>query len=1506
MFKLLIILSALFSGLIACTDAIPEVKVLNPRSLGIIGFNGEEVVINNQIYLKNPIVDVTSQFFGPVTEIAISEGSLCAPAETATWLDLKTTVTFNLSAGDGPKILSFRYRNSFMMFDCQNITVVLDTTAPVFASLTPPTIVVSQDSANTPTLTWSEATDSGSGVRNYELSLVLYSPGGIATQIVDWTDFKKGLSGGLTGLNLDDGSYELRLQAVDNLLQVSEIQYLFFDKITVPVPSLALIPNVLIGSAIPTITVSSANGFVSGDQIYLYNDINCTAFHQEANVSATTSSIDVVPLLQIDATFIFYANTLRNGLYSACSSGISYTLDTLAPGISLSDPRPSIGNSSSAFVWTVDYTGADFVTLKASDISFLGQDTTGCVANVSNVSITAATVTVTGCTAADSNLGIQIANGSAIDLAGNLAASISSNASSAMAFATVDNVAPTVTIGSVNLSFGNFNSDFIWPVTYVGATDIPLLASDIILNDPNLGCTVFIADSPSNFSIKNIVVACTGNGHLSVSIKAGTALDSAGNSAPSASGSDSALINNISPTITIGNPSPSFGSSTTAFVWPVTYMNAASITLVPANITLVGETAGCSLVVGEGLTANVQNIIVTNCTGSGTLTFSIANGSATDSSGNQFPASGVSVAVTLDQQIYTIQFTKPLGAILGGNPSNSQTISLTIDPAPLRDVTVNFNVNSAATTAAPADYSFTSIQSVTFSANNPTTTIDYTYNVNPSPEISKILQLDIASIDGQVNSRLGPNLKAQRLIKSATFDGFTNIAVGESHTCGVTNSGAMKCWGDNRFGQLGSGPTAPGAVPQSNTPLGIDLATKYSQVTAGGSHTCGLAFANINTPGKLSCWGDNTYGQLGSGQNAAGTAPQSNTPVKVDQGTDFQQIAAGTLHTCGLTSSGALKCWGNNSKGQLGISPASGSTNPIIFIPTVIDDALTSYLQVTAGASHTCGITSAKVLKCWGDNSMGQLNNGQPIQSYAPLVIDSGTLYQNVSAGAFHTCGITTGGVLKCWGNNSSGQLGSGDLLPPATPLVIVDLGTPYQNVSAGASHTCGITTGEVLKCWGDNFPGRLGNRLPTPSYTPLVIDSANLYAQISAGSTHSCGITLTGELKCWGRNSTGELGNGLSETSHTPSVIDSTTGYQQVSAGTFHTCGINSTGSLKCWGDNNSNQLGNGQSIQSYSPLVIDSETNYRQVSAGALHTCGITLTGVLKCWGKNIPGPLDNGLFTNSSTPVVIDSLASYLQISAGLSHTCGITSRSDLKCWGVNTYGELGDGSQPAIPESAKPLLIDSGIIYSQVAVGNSHSCGITVANVNTDPILKCWGDNSKGQLGDGPPIATPKSATPLAIDPGIIYSQVALGAYHTCAITYAGVLKCWGDNSSGQLGYGPPTATLQSNTPLTIDSPITYLKVAAGPRHTCAITSAGALKCWGNNSSGQLGYVSPSGITQSNTPTDVDPGILYKDISTGSGHTCGVVTLDNKLKCWGHDFYGQLGRGLWTNLPGLVIQ
>ncbi len=1495
-------------------------KVLNSQNLGIIGFQNE-LVFNDQIYIADPLLQVTSQFFGPVTDIAISEGSLCAPAETATWLDLKTNIPFTLSPGDGPKVLSFRYRNSFMMFDCQSITVVLDTTAPVFANLNPPTIsaVASQDIANTPILTWSEATDNGSGIRNYELSLASLSPGGIATQIVDWTDFKKGLSGGLTGLNLDNGSYELRLRAVDNLLQVSETQSLVFDKITVPIPSLALIPNVLIGSAIPTITVSSANatnGFVSGDLISLYTDSNCTGLLQELN--ATTSSVDFVPVLLIDGPYKFYANTLRNGLFSACSSGISYTLDTLAPVISLSDPRPSIGNSSSAFVWTVDYTGADFVTLKASDISFLGQDTTGCVANVSNVSIAAATVTVTGCTAPASDLGIQIANGSAIDLAGNRAASISSNTSSAMAFATVDNVAPAVTIGNVNLSLGNSKSTFIWPVTYVGATAIPLLASDVILNDPNLGCTVLIADSPSNSSIKNIVVrGCTGNGHLSVSIKAGTASDAAGNSAPSASGSDFALIDNTSNTsniITIGNPNPSFGSSTTAFVWPVTYMNAALITLVPANINLLGATAGCSLAVGEGLTANVKNIIVTNCTGSGTLTFSIAGGTATDSSGNQFPPSGVSAAVTLDQQIYTIQFANPSDAIFEGNADNTQSISLTIDPAPARDVTVNLSVNPAATTAAPADYSFPSIRSVTFLANSTSTAMDYIYHGNKNQEISKILQLDIASMNGQVNSRVGPNQRVQRLIKdddnlnilTAPFDGFTNISAGESHTCGVTNSGVMKCWGDNRFGQLGSGPTAPGAVPQSNTPLGIDLATKYSQVTAGGSHTCGLAFANINTPGTLSCWGDNTYGQLGSGPNTAGAVPQSNNPVKVDQGTNYQQIAAGSLHTCGLTSSGQLKCWGDNSKGQLGIRPAGTSTKPIIFLPTVIDDSTAIYLQVTAGASHTCGITSAKVLKCWGDNSMGQLNNGQSLQSYVPLVIDSGTQYQNVSAGAFHTCGITTGGVLKCWGDNSNGQLGSGDLLPPAlaTPLVIVD-SVSYTQVSAGTVHTCGITTGGVLKCWGSNLLGTLGNGLPTPSYTPLVIDSANLYAKISAGSAHSCGITLTGELKCWGDNFTGQLGNGLSETSHTPSVIDSTTGYQQVSAGTSHTCGINSTGSLKCWGDNNSNQLGNGQSIQSYSPLVIDSETNYRQVSAGDLHTCGITLTGVLKCWGKNIPDPLNNGLFTNSSTPVVIDSLASYLQISAGLSHTCGITSKSDLKCWGDNPNGELGYGSPTANPSSAKPLLIDSGIIYSQVAVGNSHSCGITVANVNTDPILKCWGDNSNGQLGDGSQPAIPKSATPLPIDPGIIYSQVALGAYHTCAITFARVLKCWGDNSNGQLGYGPPAATPQSNTPLTIDSKNNYLKVAAGPRHTCAITFAGVLKCWGDNSSGQLGYVLPSGITQSNTPTDVDPGILYKDISTGSSHTCGL-TQANELKCWGDDLYGQLGRGLWTNLPGFVIQ
>lgn len=637
---------------------------------------------------------------------------------------------------------------------------------------------------------------------------------------------------------------------------------------------------------------------------------------------------------------------------------------------------------------------------------------------------------------------------------------------------------------------------------------------------------------------------------------------------------------------------------------------------------------------------------------------------------------------------------------------------------------------------------------------------------------------------------------------------YSQVSVGDLHVCGITMSTEqVKCWGTNTSGQLGDGTT----TTKSSSVLSADL-TPYTQISSGGSHTCG-----ITTTGVLKCWGDNSHGKLGDG-----TTANKNTPLTIDQGTNYVQVSAGQEHTCGITTTGTLKCWGYNLYGRLGDGTTTDRNSPVTIDPG------TNYTQVSASRGHTCGITTTGTLKCWGGASGGQLGYGSISSQYSPVNIDLGVQYSKIAGGSDHTCGITDNNLLKCWGYNSRGEIGDGTTTQRNLPVVI-DFGVKYTQVAGGSAHTCGINTNGTLKCWGGNDNGQIGDGAFSFEPTPSSVNSQLSFVKISSGSGHSCGITTTGSLMCWGRNDYGQLGDGTLRKKNSPVSIDPGTSFSKVSSSYYHTCGITTTGTLKCWGRNNYGQLGNDSYVDTSSPIVIDSSNQYKQVSAGHAHTCGVTLSGDLRCWGNNNSSQLGDGTQTLRKLPITIDSPNLYSQVSAGGSYTCGITTTGTLKCWGYNLNGNLGDGTN--ISKSV-PTVIDSGTSYTTVFPGIANTCAITSTGT-----LKCWGANLSGQLGNG---ATSSTNVPVIIDASVEYSQITVGEYHTCGITSTGQLRCWGNNTYGQVGVS--NTSLNILTPIPFDSSVSYSAVSAGQSHNCGLTTSGVLKCWGYNLHGQLGNAS----------------------------------------------------------------
>ena len=289
-------------------------------------------------------------------------------------------------------------------------------------------------------------------------------------------------------------------------------------------------------------------------------------------------------------------------------------------------------------------------------------------------------------------------------------------------------------------------------------------------------------------------------------------------------------------------------------------------------------------------------------------------------------------------------------------------------------------------------------------------------------------------------------------------------------------------------------------------------------------------------------------------------------------------VSAGGYHTCALTSSGGVKCWGQNGHGQLG-----NGTNAWSNVPVNVSGLSSGVSAISGGYKYTCAVTSGGAVKCWGDNWAGQLGNGTDTDSNVPVNVSGlSSGVSAISAGSDHTCALTSGGGAKCWGYNGYGSLGNGtDIDYSNVPLDVYGLSSGVIAISAGYDcYSCALTSSGGVKCWGGNWNSQLGNdTIILYSNVPVNVSGlASGVSAISAGGGHTCALTSGGGAKCWGGNGAGQLGNGTRTGSNVPvNVSGLSSGISAISAGSVHTCALTSGGGAKCWGYNYWGQLGNG-----------------------------------------------------------------------------------------------------------------------------------------------------------------------------------------------------------------------------------------------------------------------------------------------------------------------------------------
>lgn len=737
------------------------------------------------------------------------------------------------------------------------------------------------------------------------------------------------------------------------------------------------------------------------------------------------------------------------------------------------------------------------------------------------------------------------------------------------------------------------------------------------------------------------------------------------------------------------------------------------------------------------------------------------------------------------------------------------------------------------------------------------------------------------------------------------------------------------------------------------------------RITAGDKHTCAIGSEPGDDTGLVYCWGNNVGGQLGVGDTANRgdqAGEMANELPLTDVGQRARSISAGTAHTCAVLADHSVKCWGWNTSGQLGLGdtairgdqPGEMGTN----LPAVSLGTGRTARMVTAGVEHSCALLDNGTVKCWGDNSLGQLGLGdtadrgdQPGEMGDALpVVDLGTgrTAITISAAASHTCAVLDTHAVKCWGSAEVGQLGTGDTnhrgdqlgeMGDALPVVDLGSGIVPRAISTGRFHTCVQVDDTGVKCWGLNTngqlgtgdtvtrgdePGEMGDALPRVETTTVIVGLTSM------GSANCVAGGATDDVMCWGANAKGQLARGDVEPSLSPSFAS--TGFAvAVAGGLEHLCVVRTNATIRCVGANDSGQLGIGSTNNvgddpgetlNLANVDLSHTATPTAMATGDYHSCFILPDGGLRCLGDNLNGALGYGDTTNrGTTPSTVGNSLPYVDLGTGrtavavaasFANTCAILDDGSLKCWGRNTEGHLGlgdtaaRGDQPGEMGDALPAVdLGTGRTAVEVAMSTSHTC----ARLDNGQV-KCWGDNAQGQLGQGDSLDRGDQPNEMgdnlpAIDLGTgrTATRIAVGQMYTCAILDNGRIKCWGTGDGGRNGVG----SIRGNAPDQMGDNLPYVELGTGRTAldidaevtTCVLLDTHQVKCWGSNWIGEAGHGDTAAIgdvlSEMGDNLAVVPlgtGRTATDVSVANSHSCAI--LDNgTMKCWGLNSQGELG-------------
>ena len=785
---------------------------------------------------------------------------------------------------------------------------------------------------------------------------------------------------------------------------------------------------------------------------------------------------------------------------------------------------------------------------------------------------------------------------------------------------------------------------------------------------------------------------------------------------------------------------------------------------------------------------------------------------------------------------------------------------------------------------------------------------------------------------------------------------FEHVSAGNGFGCALDARQLLWCWGSNANHQISADAIA-------SVPYATRVGAGRWDTVATGRQICALR------EGALSCWGANDRGQISAAVLGDVLEP---LVIAAPEGGAWSMVAAGYDETCGI-SDGRLYCWGANTFGQLGVGDVVDRG-----VPTAVLGELTDWTTVSTGSDHTCAVSASAGLHCWGNNDKGQLGDGTVVAARTPVAIALPGV-ASIAVGLRSTCAVASE-QLYCWGYGFYGALGDPTTIDPAvdhpTPTLASGL-TGWTSVASAEELACGAR-GEEIWCWGrSRGGGGLGNGVwdsgsfNNPSrYWGRIVESASALSigwnanfddlnddgtVADTGNLDLGCVIVDGNVRCWGDNRFGQLAQGRHTMQPTPEPIAGDHVWTALAAGATHTCGI-AEGKLLCWGSTTYGQVDGtvsgtaavpcgsipGLACDVLVPTEVMIHPTASAVAVSVVTTCALA-GDAITCWGDNTyyqasgsnPGPTPRLVPGSWSKLFTLGSSGTYGQCATE-------QSLNQTICWG----GFMGGGWTPTPTHVAE---FDTMSSIGICSIGGGRQAFGCVLDQNQQ--LSCYAANDRGQFGNGatgtcgdtvcsvteslatcPADCTSAASTcgNAACDAGetcatcsgdcgtcpmtklgrsyhaisVAGSQSSGG--HTCGIRLDRRVECWGRNSRGATGYADPTTGVPPafiTTPNILPGLASCTEIATSSSNACAICS-GELWCWGDHRRGAVGAgpITTAAIT---TPRKVDltlvDGELWAKVVLGNGYGCGL-TSEGRGFCWGLSTRGALGTGAASaNLP-----